>query len=103
MKKESDEIDEIVKEKLTKGTVDFLRVDSYEVSFDARNWIVSKKKDSSDNTYHTTLTGALMNLSTRLLKDRLKGESKEHILDLKELIRVVDEHHEYVIGLVRGL
>ncbi len=97
----SEEIETVLKEKVTRGSSTFLEVEGYTISFDARNWIVSGKKDSSDNTYHTSLGQALINLSTRILKDELK--SKDKILSIGELINVVNDHHKYIINLVRGM
>jgi len=60
-------------------------------------------KSSNTNTYHSTLHGALIQLSNRLLEDKLKEVSKEKPLELKELANLIKEHHKYLEGFARSI
>jgi len=96
-----------------------LVVDKYEIKLIPHNYIVEgrknlkynpKKKGSkefskgwSTYTYHSTLHGSLIQLSNRMLEDKLKDVSKEKPLELKELANLIKEHHEYLEGFARSI
>ncbi|MBU0778106.1 hypothetical protein KKF82_07595 [Patescibacteria group bacterium] len=66
--------------------------------------IYGSKKFSKDyRTYHSNLHSALIELSNRILEDKLKEVSKEKPLELKELANLIKEHHKYLEGFARAI
>lgn len=95
-----------------------LQVEKYGISLVPNNWVVGRisepsqsqaegnRKDFFDantQTYHATLHQALIELSKRLLEDKLKTACKDSPLELKELAKLINEHHAYFLNLVKGM
>jgi len=59
--------------------------------------------DNSTITYHPSLHQALIRLSKRLFEDKLKGACRDKPLELSELVVLVKEHNEYIVGIVKGM
>jgi hypothetical protein len=103
----------------TEESKTILVVDKYEIKLIPNNYIVDgkknlkydpKKKGSKEfskgrptYTYHSSLHGSLIQLSNRILEDKLKDVSKEKPLELKELANLIKEHHEYLEGFARSI
>lgn len=90
----------------------------YGIFLMANNWIVSKVIDASEShveargkeivsngsqSYHPSLHQALTKLSNKLLEDKLKRACKDKPLELKELAQMIRDHHDYFVGLVKGM
>lgn len=103
----------------TEESKTILVVDKYEIKLIPNNYIVDgrknhkydpKKKGSKEfskghptYTYHSTLHSALIQLSNRILEDKLKDVSKEKPLELKELANLIKKHHEELEGFARSI
>lgn len=104
----SEEVENILKEKtleIEKRTVVVTTVGKYCIDLIPRNWVVyevsnNRKKNES---YHPTFSQALIQLSKRLFEDSVEGACEYNIIDLKKLIELVDEHHDYIVKLTREL
>lgn len=91
-----------------------LVVDKYGIRLTQNNYIVGKKNpkyNPADKrsqefvkaTFHPTLHQALIQLSKRILEDKLKDACREKPSELKELANLIKEHHEYFVSLTKGL
>ena len=113
----SEAIEEALKEKTsTREKSPIVVVEKYGILFDARNFIVARKNTSISQTdnlgrefdaqtysFHPNIHQALINLSNRLLTDKLKVTCKDNPLELKELARIIQDHHKWFVDLVKGI
>lgn len=99
-------------------TVLILHVEKYGISLIPNNWVVGRLSnaylsqaegvgkdfyDTGTQTYHPTLHQALIQLSRRLLEDKLRKECKDKPTELRELANLIQEHHEWFINLVKAI
>ncbi len=116
----SESIEEVLKNKtedVSKSTL-VLQIEKYGISLIPNNWVVGRLSnaflsqaqgvgkdfyDTGTQTYHSTLHQALIQLSKRLLEDKIKTSCKERPIDLNELLTLIEKHHEYFIDLVKGI
>lgn len=116
----SEAVEQILKEKTkdTTKTTKVLEIEKYGITLISNNWVVGVLSDGSmvegniasneylvpnTQTYHPNLNQALIQLSKRLIEDKIKGACREKPLELKELALLIKEHHIWFVSLVRGL
>ncbi len=102
----SEEVENILKEKtLEEKTIEVIKEGKYIVALIPNNWVVYESSNNRkfNMTFHITLSQAIIQLSKRLFEDKVSTACKDKELELKELIRLVEEHHEYILSLTRGV
>lgn len=102
----SEEVENILKEKTSdERTVEVLKEGKYTVALIPSNWIVYESfNDRKFNmTFHPTLCQAIVQLSKRLFEDKIGIACCDKTIELNELIKLVEEHHRYILNLTRGI
>ena len=102
----SEEVENILKEKTSdERTVEIVKEGIYTIALMPSNWIVYESSNDRkfNMTFHPTLGQAIVQLSKRLFEDKVCNACCDKTIELKELIRLVEEHHVYILNLTRGI
>ena len=97
-------------------TTEIYRNGKYCICIDGRNYTASEYRqvrspiqpnreeiDSYLNTYHITLSGALLELSRRMLNDKISKACKDKPMDIRELADTIKEHNESIKVCLRQI
>lgn len=102
----SEEVENILREKTSdERTVEVLKEGKYTVALIPSNWIVYESSNDRkfNMTFHSTLGQAIVQLSKRLFEDKVCTACEDKVIELRELITLVEEHHEFILSLTRGI
>lgn len=114
-KEEKIDISKGIEESETEEGKTILVVDKYGIRLSRNNYIVGRKNpkynpmknkpsdEFFDVTFHPTIHQALIQLSKRIFEDKLNDACREKPLELKELVNLIKQHHEYFVSLTKGL